>query len=691
MKNLYFPYALSFVLALGTPVFVQSRAAEPDQTGSNRIPRESAVSQFLSHAIVDSEEPLADVQAFLEARVPRVSAPASRAAWELEASTLRQRVLDEVVFRGQASEWRDARTQVEWLETIEGGPGYRIKKLRYEALPGLWIPALLYEPVALSGRVPVILNVNGHDGNGKAAAYKQIRCINQAKRGMIALNVEWLNMGQLRKPGLDHYRMNQLDLCGTSGIAPFYLAMTRALDLLLALDHADSNRVGVAGLSGGGWQTIFLSALDTRVTLCNPVAGYSSFLTRVRNLSDLGDSEQTPNDLATVADYSHLTAMLAPRPALLTFNARDDCCFASDHALPPLMESAGPVYRLLGKETNLRTHTNYDPGTHNFEIENREQLYRLIGDHFFPGAGEYDWREIACTNELKTAEQLTVDIPEASADFNSIALELARNLPREPAFPTDPVSAKRWQQTRRMKLHQVVRTRNYTVRAERLSSVETNGLTAVFWRLKLSGIWTVPAVEIYRGKPEATTILVSDLGRTNATDQAERLLALGNRVLAVDPFYFGECKIKSRDYLFALLAAAVGERPLGIQASQLTAIARWSQSEHRTGPVAVVALGPRTSLVTLVAAALEGQAIDGVELHGALGSLKEVLEQNWGVNTRPELFCFGLLESFDVAQLAALAAPIPVVFPAASPRVKTELAEIQDWYRLFGASEYRPW
>src|SRR5436309_9324288 len=134
-------------------------------------------------------------------------------------------------------------------------------------------------------------------------------------------------MGQLRSPGYTHYRMNQLDLCGTSGLAPFYLAMSRALDVLLALPGADRERVAVSGLSGGGWQTIFVSSLDPRVTLSNPVAGYSSFRTRVRFVTDLGDSEQTPCDLASVADYTHLTAMLADRAALLTFNSKDNCCF----------------------------------------------------------------------------------------------------------------------------------------------------------------------------------------------------------------------------------------------------------------------------------------------------------------------------------------------------------------------------
>src|SRR5205085_3965560 len=141
----------------------------------------------------------------LEPRVPRVPAAATAEEWERHARRIRADVLDKVVFRGAAKAWRDAKVGVKWFDAIPGGPGYRIRKLRYEALPGLWIPALLYEPDQLAGKVPIILNVNGHDGNGKAAPYKQIRCINQAKRGMLALNVEWLGMGQLRGEGFHHY------------------------------------------------------------------------------------------------------------------------------------------------------------------------------------------------------------------------------------------------------------------------------------------------------------------------------------------------------------------------------------------------------------------------------------------------------------------------------------------------------
>ena len=49
------------------------------------------------------------------------------------------------MFRGEAAKWRSVPVKEEWLDTIPGD-GYRLRKFRYQVLPGMWLPALLYEP-----------------------------------------------------------------------------------------------------------------------------------------------------------------------------------------------------------------------------------------------------------------------------------------------------------------------------------------------------------------------------------------------------------------------------------------------------------------------------------------------------------------------------------------------------------------
>lgn len=610
----------------------------------------------LKHRIIEADLPLREVQAFTESRIARMPAVTTAQSWAAYSDKLRQDVLEKVVFRGQAAQWRKAPAGVERIEPAIECDGYRVRKLRYEAVPGLWIPALLYEPAKLTGKVPVVFCPNGHDPKGKIVAYKQIRCINLAKRGMIVLNTEYPGMGQLQGADFSHYRSNQLDLCGTSGVAVFYLAMERALDLLLAHEHADGDRLAVAGLSGGGWQTIFIGALDRRVALANPVAGYESFRTRVVSLTGLGDSEQTPVDLACLADYTHLTAMRGPRPTLLTYNTKDGIFFP-DKSLPLLLEAAEPIFKMYGKKDNLRPHINEVPGDHNFEQDNREAFYKFVGEHFFAGQ-KFDAKETPCQKELLTADQACVPLPENNMDFHKLAVALAKDLPRNAEPPKDPAAMAQWQKQRRQVLGQVVHLRSYTAKASPAGEKSVGDVAVKYWRVAMDKDWTLPVIELTPPEWESSVIVLADGGMAAAGAKIASLLKAHRRVIAVDLFYFGQSAISQRDFLFALLVSSVGERPLGVQAGQLAAIARWASrdGEH----VTVKAIGPRTSLIALTTAALD-ESVAGVDLAGGYGSLKEILDADLGADKTPELFCFGLLDQFDICTLKAMVAPRTVL------------------------------
>ena len=589
----------------------------------------------LAQPLLNSKETMVEAQIYLASRVKPMPPIRDRGEWEKYAADLRRQILDNVIFRGEAAKWRTIPVKEEWLDTIQGD-GYKLRKFRYQVLPGMWIPGLLYEPLELKGRMPVVINLNGHEGEGMATSYIQERCIHLARHGVLAFNYEWYQKGQMNEKGYSHARINQLDLVGTSGVAMHFLAQQHLLDVALKHANADPARVAVTGLSGGGWQTIILSSLDPRVKLSVPVAGYSSFVTRTQFPAlDLGDSEQTPVDLGKYADYAHLTAMLAPRPALLTNNAFDNCCFRADYAIGPLLVAAQPFYALTGHPERLHYHPNFDQG-HNYGLDNRQAFYRFLGEYFFPNGGFTDQETPA---DLRKPEDLRIPLPEPNADFHTLAVKLSDSLPR----PDSAGSAL----AMRKRLRDVTRWTDYRVTA------------LPGWRLSMNGNWTVPAQEFAPDNPEGTTLVLGDAGKAKLAAEIRGLMEKRQRVLAIDPLYFGECKIETRGYLYMLLISSLGERPLGVQAGQVAAVARWAKQKFGT-PVAVESFGPRTSLIALVAAGVETGAIRELKMHQPMTSLKEPIEKDMDVTKAPELFCFGLVEHFDMKRLKALLAPRPV-------------------------------
>ncbi|TXT35848.1 MAG: hypothetical protein FD138_1198, partial [Planctomycetota bacterium] len=235
-------------------------------------------------------------------------------------------------------------------------------------------------------------------------------------------------------------------------------------------------------------------------------------------------------------------------------------------------------------------------------------------------------------------------------------------LPRADEPPADKSAKQNWQAKRRTLLAEIVAAKSFDVDAEavgEVSSATVAGAQIQRWRLHLSGTWTIPVVELTRGESQGTTVVVADAGRAAVAEDIEKLLAAGQRVLAVDPLFFGESKIVARDWLWGLMLDTVGDRPLGVLASQLIAVAQHGHDTDRSGrTVTLHSIGPRSSVIALVAAVLEPQAIGQVTQRDAITSLKQyVIEQSRGVSEAPELFCFGLLEHFDVPQLQTLVAP----------------------------------
>lgn len=597
---------------------------------------------------------------YLMGRVPHFDPATSREAWEAQAEEIRDHFTG-VILDG----WPDDHLNADpgFVETgviADPGAGYRIRKLRYEIVPGFYGAALLYEPDDLEGKVPAILNVNGHGWN-KAIEWKQKRCINQAKRGMLALNLEWIYYGELEHPENKHWFGPHLDLVGTNGIGLFYLAMQRGLDFLDDHPNVDRSRIGMTGLSGGGWQTIVLSALDERVAAAVPVAGFSGFESRVERGGggDIGDFEQKGSDFVARYEYPHLVALLAPRPALLIHNADD--IFRSHLVKRRIYDDVRPVWDLFGAQDRFAFHENLDPGDHNYALENRIEAYRFFARAFGQPPVE---DEIPAGDEMKTAEELTVGLPEDNLTILGLAKRLATRIDRPP-LPEAGESRRRWAETARGELKRLVRPPTVALeRAWTLYGTRLQGLETRSYRFDLSNGLGAAGVWLHtmwgRRDPGGVTLVLHDDGRAAAARVISDHVNRGEPVLALDLLFTGDAALDIRGPERTIqVFPGLGDRPLGLRVAQLLTLAEWARSSTGAQHVRLDTTGPRSQVVALVAAALEPESFSQITVRGGMDSLQHVLDEPVTHTEAPELFCLGLYRHFDLEQLEAMAA-IPV-------------------------------
>ena len=98
--------AISILLAIA-PAFAQN----------------SGVQSALQKPILAANQPLIEVQVYTASRVKPMPSVATAQQWDQVSEQIRREVLDKVVLRGEAKRWSEAKTRVEWLDTLSG-PGY---------------------------------------------------------------------------------------------------------------------------------------------------------------------------------------------------------------------------------------------------------------------------------------------------------------------------------------------------------------------------------------------------------------------------------------------------------------------------------------------------------------------------------------------------------------------------------------
>ncbi|GIX02575.1 MAG: hypothetical protein KatS3mg112_1512 [Thermogutta sp.] len=292
---------------------------------------------------------------------------------------------------------------------------FRVEKLYYQSLPGLYVTANFYLPKNISGRVPAVLYLCGHAqvkidnvSYGNKAHY-HFHAVWFARHGYACLVLDSLQLGEIE--GIHHgtyrYGMWWWNNRGYTPAGVEAWNCVRAIDYLQTRSEIDPERIGVTGRSGGGAYSWWIAAIDPRVKVAVPVAGITDLQNHVVDGCVEGHCDCMYFVNTYRWDYPMIAALVAPRP-LLIVNGDHDPIFPED-GVRRVYEAARRIYRLYNAEDKIGIFIT--KAAHDDIPPIQEAAFRWIDRHLLGREREvYDPVEKVFTpQELKVLDKIPED------------------------------------------------------------------------------------------------------------------------------------------------------------------------------------------------------------------------------------------------------------------------------------------
>ena len=583
---------------------------------------------------------------------------------------------------------------------------FRVEHVVFESRPNFYVTASLFLPRKLSGRAPAVLNVIGHTDIAYRSPFYQHLILNLVRKNFIVLAMDPIGQGerlQYFDPQLgrsliggataEHsYVGKQCFLAGDSAANYFTWDGIRAIDYLQSRPEVDPERIAVTGISGGGTQTSYISAMDERVKVAAP-ANYICGLRRLYESIGPQDGEQNFNaGVLNGLDHADLLEVRAPRPTLMLVTTRD--FFSIQGARETYME-AWKAFEALGAPDQLAI-TEDDAG-HDYTKKNLEALYAFFQKHLRnpgdPGDQEVDFLtmeelRVTPTGQLigslegetvfsinrKRAEELTRALEKSRSvpsSHLSQAVESARQISGylDPGPPSSPVFRGRYHRP------------GYTIGQYFMPGEGRIVLPFLLFRPEQV---SSPKAVLYL-HPEGKQAAAATGG------EIESLVRLGYAVLSPDLSATGE--LGEADDSVTFLGVVTGRSLAGIRAADIVRMVRFLQSQTDIDARQVAVVSVRGIATPLLHAAAWEQGIGKVALIEPFVSFASVAGHRYYQVPFSDVVP-NALTAYDLTDLEASLAPRPLLIinpadhlmkPASSTVIDREFDAVRKAYASKGA------
>jgi dienelactone hydrolase len=264
------------------------------------------------------------------------------------------------------------------VETFEvhDDAGFVRKKITFATEKDCRVPAYLFIPKGISGKVPAVLcpHPTADSGKGRVAGLdgpdSRHYASELARRGYVTIAPDYVGFGEYKWDPYAHGYVS----ASMKGIWDHM----RAVDVLQSLDQVDPERIAAIGHSLGGHNSMFVAVFDPRIKVIVSSCGFNAFhrykggdLTGwshkgyMPKIPSYGGWQNMP------FDFHEVVAALAPRPFFINAPLKDSNFDV--RGVTEAIEAARPVYRLLGAPGAIKVvHPDCE---HDFPDDIRDQVY----------------------------------------------------------------------------------------------------------------------------------------------------------------------------------------------------------------------------------------------------------------------------------------------------------------------------
>ena len=228
--------------------------------------------------------------------------------------------------------------------------GYTIKNIAFQTRPGIYATANLYIPDG-NGKFPGVIVMMGHSMEGRFYDKYQSVGITLALNGYVSLCVDpWGSGERTTTDGVfeDHGDENnvgsQLMNVGETLMGMLLTDNMRGIDLLCSLRYVDARNIGATGASGGGNQTMWLTAMDERIKAAVPVVSAGTFESYIMGTPCICE---VLVDGLTFTEEAGVLSLVAPRAIKMCNHSKDGNKAFNPREMIRSYNNAKPIFEMM--------------------------------------------------------------------------------------------------------------------------------------------------------------------------------------------------------------------------------------------------------------------------------------------------------------------------------------------------------